>query len=168
VKAVFIGVIISVLVSPSAYAEEAQWERYQDQKHGYSFLFPADLLKPLENAPRENGIEFLSRNGQTKLKVLALQNADGVTPSQYRELIFREIGGYGDIRYGPQGQNWFVLSGFRGPNIYYQKIIFSCGGRMINGFALTYPRYLRRDYDYIVTKIEKNFHAVSGEYCPNR
>ena len=30
------------------------------------------------------------------------------------------------------GKSWFVLSGYRGETIYYQKVLFSCGDRIIN------------------------------------
>jgi hypothetical protein len=54
---------------------------------------------------------------------------------------------------------------FRGGSIYYQKVLFSCGGRVINAFALTYPRQQKREYDGIVTGIEKNFRTSSGPAC---
>jgi hypothetical protein len=79
--------------------------------------------------------------------------------------IIKEFPQYGEIDYGPMGQSWFVLSGVRGSSIYYQKIMFVCGGRVINAFALTYPEERKRAYDAIVTTIEKNFHQVSGPAC---
>jgi len=36
--------------------------------------------------------------------------------------------GYEDITYQTRGRSWFVLSGYRGDQIYYDKAIFSCGG----------------------------------------
>ena len=73
--------------------------------------------------------------------------------------------GYGGIDYGPRGSSWFVLSGVRGSSIYYQKVLFACGGRIINAFALTYPSAGKREYDSIVTTIEKGFRSTSGPAC---
>jgi hypothetical protein len=43
--------------------------------------------------------------------------------------------------------------------------MFSCRGRVINAFAMTYPSLEKREYDPIVTTIEKNFRASSGTGC---
>ena len=66
---------------------------------------------------------------------------------------------------GLWGQSWFVLSGARGDSIYYQKVLFACGGRIINAFALTYPEQQKREFDFVVTTIEKNFRPTAGPDC---
>jgi hypothetical protein len=58
-----------------------------------------------------------------------------------------------------------VLSGLRGDNIYYEKVLFACGGRIINAFALTYPQDRKLSFDPIVTGIEKSFRSSSGPAC---
>jgi hypothetical protein len=49
------------------------------------------------------------------------------------------------------------MSGYRGDDIYYEKVMFSCGGRVVNVFAITYPRSTRRIYDQVVERMEDNF-----------
>ena len=34
---------------------------------------------------------------------------------------------------------WFVLSRENHQNVFYEKVMFSCGGRVISSFALIYP-----------------------------
>jgi hypothetical protein len=148
-----------------ASAQARDWEWYRSQRFGYSLLFPADLLSPREESQSGQGVEFLSEDGRTKLKVLAVENKERVTAEEYRAKLIREFPQYGTIHYGPMGQSWFVLSGVRESSIYYQKIMFACGGRLINAFALTYPEEHKGAYDAIVTKIEKNFHPASGPAC---
>ena len=148
-----------------AWAQAGNWKSYRSERFGYRLLFPADLLSPPEESQNGEGVEFLSADGKTKLKVLAVENKDRITPEEYRAGIIREFPQYGVIHYGPMGQSWFVLSGMHGSSIYYQKIMFACGGRLINAFALTYPEEQKRAYDAIVTTIEKNFHTASGPAC---
>jgi hypothetical protein len=99
-----------------------------------------------------------------RLKVLGDYNAANVGLGDYRATILRELPEY-KLEYGPMGRSWFVLSGVRGDSIYYQKVLFVCGGRMINAFSLTYPSQLRREFDPIVTTIEKSFHPTAGIAC---
>ena len=49
------------------------------------------------------------------------------------------------------------MSGHRGTSIYYEKVMFSCGGQVVNVLALTYPESQRELYDSIVEDMEDNF-----------
>ncbi len=141
------------------------WERYRSALFGYSLLFPADVFKLQGESPNGQGQEFISGDGRAKLKVFAVHNMEGIGLDQYRATIMRDFSGRDKVEYGPMGQSWFVLSGVHGGSIYYQKVMFSCGGRVINAFALTYPREQKRTYDGIVTGIEKSFRPASGATC---
>ena len=50
-----------------------------------------------------------------------------------------------------------MLSGTRGDTMIYEKVMFSCSGRVINSFALVYPIDERHLYDPIVEGIEDSF-----------
>ena len=63
------------------------------------------------------------------------------------------------IHYRPRGNTWFVLSGEGDGKIFYEKVVFSCGGRMINSFALIYPAADRQIFDPIVERVEDTFRA---------
>lgn len=66
-------------------------------------------------------------------------------------------GGYDELTYRPRGRSWFVLSGYRGDTIYYEKVMFSCRGRVVNVFAITYPVNERDIYDPVVERMENVF-----------
>ena len=42
------------------------------------------------------------------------------------------FGGYEDVTYEPLGRSWFVVIGYHGDQIYYEKVIFSCGDPIVN------------------------------------
>ncbi len=160
-----LAVIFCLRPVHSAVDESATWETYRSERFGYSLLFPAYALEQRSETPDGRGVELSSTDGLVKLKALAADNTDNVSLSDYRAAILRELSGGNRLNYGPMGQSWFVLSGVRGDSIYYQKVIFACGGRVINAFAMTYPEQQRREFDPIVTTIEKNFHPTAGPDC---
>jgi hypothetical protein len=61
------------------------------------------------------------------------------------------------MTYVPQGRSWFVISGYRGDDIYYEKVMFSCGGGVVNVFAISYPERQRHLYDPVVEQMEDSF-----------
>jgi hypothetical protein len=68
-----------------------------------------------------------------------------------------KAGGYEDVTYRPRGRSWFVLSGYRDNDIYYEKVMFTCGGQVVNVMAITYPSEQRELYDSVVERMEDNF-----------
>jgi hypothetical protein len=165
-----LGVIMLATICGSGlvFAEPMQpldWETYRSERFGYSLLFPGRVLEEHSETPDGRGVELSSKDRSVRLKVLAADNTDNISVGDYRAAILREFSGAGQLQYGPMGQSWFVLSGVRGNSIYYQKVLFACGGRIINAFALTYPEQQRREFDPVVTTIEKNFRSTTGPDC---
>jgi hypothetical protein len=99
----------------------------------------------------------MTSDGRAKLLVGAIENLDDHSPATYQRFLTRQS--YPGLRvdYAPVGQNWAVLSGSRGSRMIYEKVMFSCGGRVINSFALVYPLDERQFYDPIVEAIEDSF-----------
>jgi hypothetical protein len=155
-------------------ARAAEWVSYRNARFGYSLLYPADIFLPApgETAPgggdggahpkagasegAEDGRKFRSRDGRAKLVAFATFNSD-FTPEEYRETILKEFKGYDRITYGPTSKTWFVLSGFRGGDIYYQKVMFSCGGKVINALSVTFPAEQKPLYAPLIERMEDNF-----------
>ncbi len=164
----FIIVLAVFCGSRLVFAEWLQpldWETYRSERFGYSLLFPPRVLEHHSETPDGRGVEFSSKDGLERLKILAADNSGNISIGAYRAAIVREFSGSNQLQYGPMGQSWFVLSGVRGGSIYYQKVLFACGGRTINAFAMTYPEEKRRAFDPVVTTIEKNFHPTAGPDC---
>ena len=54
------------------------------------------------------------------------------------------------------------MRGYRGDQIYYEKTIFSCSGRVVNIFAIAYPAAERRRFDPVVERMEDEFKGARG------
>src|SRR6476660_5909249 len=96
------------------------------------------------------GFHYLAANG-------AWDNHDGATPEHFKRWMIENAGGYEEITYQPRGRSWFVLSGYRGDQIYYEKVMFSCGGRVVNILAIAYPTSERGQFDPVVDRMEDTF-----------
>ena len=93
----------------------------------------------------------------------ALENREVHTVGSYMNMIRQHsYQGY-HVDYAPRGATWFVLSGENDRDVFYEKVIFSCSGRLINSFALIYPIESKREFDPIVEGIEKTFRP--GQEC---
>jgi hypothetical protein len=146
--------------------QAAEWTDYRNEKFGYSLLYPADIFAPapaqstqsarLPDHADEGGRSFRSHDGRARLVVLATPNSD-FTPEEYRETILKEFKGYDRVTYGPKGKTWFVLSGFRDNDIYYQKVMFSCANKIINALSISFPAAEKPLYAPLVERMEDNF-----------
>jgi hypothetical protein len=58
-----------------------------------------------------------------------------------------------------------VISGYRGDAIYYEKVMFSCAGQVVNVLAISYPKEARSLYDPVVEQMEDSFRPSSR--CPS-
>ena len=161
-----IGVILLLylVAISSVSAATRTWTNERDPALGFNFSYPRDLFQRTEGDGKPSFHYFVSRDAEAKLMVGAWNNEAGQTPSEFKQWLLANTGGYDATTYVPRGRTWFVLSGYRGDDIYYEKVMFSCAGSVVNVFAITYPQGLRRQYDPVVEQIEDNFRPSNR--CP--
>jgi hypothetical protein len=136
---------------------EQGWTDYRNERFGFSLRYPGDLFEPEKTSEAGDGQVFVSRDGAARLLVGALQNDAGQSPAAYQDYIARQsYAGY-RIDYRRLAGNWFVLSGEGGGKTFYEKVMFSCAGRLINSFAMVYPTDQRDTFDRVVEGMEKSF-----------
>lgn len=161
----FILLFMIALASPApanAARDDLGWTSYRNERYGFSFSYPAAVFAFDRASERDDGLAFESPDGGAKLLAGAFQNDDGHTVESYRRYIANKSYGGAGVDYAPRGRNWFVLSGERDGGMYYEKVMFSCGGALINSFALVYPVAERGFYDPIVERMENSFRPGSG------
>ena len=164
-RRVFCLLLACFALAAPAQAREAAvgWMPYLNERYGFSFRYPAGLFEPERRTEAGDGEMFASVRGNARLLVGAFENADGHTIESYMNYIRKKsYSGYG-VEYSPRGQTWFVLSGENAQNVFYEKVMFSCAGRVISSFALIYPISSKAMFDPIVEGIEKTFR--SGQNC---
>jgi hypothetical protein len=142
-------------------AQASQWTTLQDTRFGYSYSYPAEMFAPTEGQ-RPSFYYFGSNETDAKFLVGAWNNKEGATPQEFKQWMLTHAEGYEDIPYQPRGRSWFVLSAHRGDQIYYEKAIFSCSGRVVNVIAIAYPEAERQRFDQVVERMEDSFKSGRG------
>ena len=142
------------------------WVPYVNDRFGFTFRYPVGVFEPDRRAEAGDGEVFTEVGGHARLLVGAFENAGGHSIQSYMNFIRTEsYSGY-NVDYAPRGQTWFVLSGENDQSVFYEKVMFSCSGRLISSFALIYPVPRKAMFDPVVAGIEKTFKPATncGQY----
>jgi hypothetical protein len=154
------------LAPAQAQPGDRDWVAYRNERYGVFLRYPADVLQPERTSEAGDGQVFVSRDGNARLLVGALPNSDRQSPAAYQEQIARESYPDYHVTYRRVSGSWFALSGEGNGKTFYEKVIFSCNGRLINSFAMIYPTAQSGLFDRVVEGIEKSFRAGTAT-CPD-
>ncbi len=135
------------------------WQSYRNERFGLSLSYPSDVFQIERTSEAGDGVVFAAHGTDARMLVGALPNRDGQSVAAYQDFVARKSYAAYRIHYRPRGATWFVLSGEGDGKIFYEKVVFSCGGRLINSFALIYPAADRQTFDPIVERVEDTFRA---------
>ena len=161
-RPVFTTLIILLFSVPLGAQEGTSpggWQSYRNERFGLSLSYPGEVFQIERTSEAGDGVVFRARGTDARMLVGALPNRDRHTVATYQDLVARKSYAAYQIHYRPRGNTWFVLSGEGDGKIFYEKVVFSCGGRLINSFALIYPAADRQTFDPIVERVEDTFRA---------
>jgi hypothetical protein len=161
---VFYSIFLSLTACPLTGAMAA-WQSEHDPEMGFRFSYPSELFQRTEGDGKPGFHYFASPDSEAKFLAGGWDNAAGQSPASLKRWMIENVGGYDELTYRPRGRSWFVLSGYRGDTIYYEKVMFSCRDRLVNVFAITYPTSQRKLYDSVVERMEDVF--KTGTRCPS-
>jgi hypothetical protein len=156
--------IFLALTAVSFTGAMGAWRSERDPEIGFTFSYPSELFEPTEGDDKPFFHYFASEDSEAKFLVGGWDNSAGQSPASLKRWMMENVGGYDELTYRPRGRSWFVLSGYRGDTIYYEKVMFSCRKRVVNVFAITYPVGQRDLYDAVVERMEDAF--TPGAHCP--
>ena len=158
-----VALLVYFAAISSVSAATRPWAYERDPGLGFHFSYPRDVFQRTGGEAKPSFHYFVSRDAEAELMVGAWNNA-GQTPTEFKRWLLANTGGYDQMTYVPRGRSWFVISGYRGDDIYYEKVMFSCAGSVVNIFAITYPQGLRHEYDRVVERMENSFRPSNR--CP--
>ena len=141
----------------------AGWVQHRNDKYGFSLEYPGDIFKLERTTETGDGHAFVSEDGKARLLVGALENTSRFTTAAYQNHVAQQAYGTFKVTDRPISKSWFSLSGESNEEIFYEKVIFSCAGRMISSFAMIYSIERRDEFDPLVERIEESFRA--GASC---
>jgi len=141
----------------------AGWSLERDPELGFAYSYPSGLFGRIEGDGKPSFHYFASEGSEAKFLVGGWNNVAGQSPESFKRWVIKNVGGYDELTYRPRGRSWFVLSGYRADKIYYEKVMFSCRGQLVNVLAITYPVSQRDIYDPVVERMENTFKP--GSQC---
>jgi hypothetical protein len=136
---------------------------YLNERFGFQLAYPSAVFEPGEAPDGGQGMVFTSRDGAAQLLVSAGRNTSGETLGSYRRFVLSKSYPDARIEYAPVRGSWFVLSGTNGDTMFYERITFRCGGKVIYGWQMTYPVAERQIYDPIVEAVHRSYRPGNGE-----
>lgn len=150
----FLTAFIVLVVAGTTGAAQTLRE-YFDGGTGTLALVPADW-QPSGDDPKWEGTRFFSRDREAWLAVWGKRDIEH-TPRVYQKMVAEAAGDR--VTYSRRGQNWFVVSGFKGDRIFYVKAIRRCGRETWHQVAFEYPAERKRAYDSLVTAVSQSLRA---------
>jgi hypothetical protein len=110
----------------------------------------------------KNVIRYVSPDGTAALTLRDAAAGGRSIASVYASMVRRDGD---DITYRRKARSWFVLSGYRGGDIFYTRVDRACGGRRLHALELTYPRAAKRRMDAQVARMSHNLPRFQ-HICP--
>ncbi len=165
-KWLFVFAVLSAIVPAMTFAAAARagnWLTYQNDRYGTTIDYP-DQFKPEPPPDANDGRRFNSADG-AKFAVYAAYALDS-TLADIQEFTLKNLAPGAVVTYKTKGDNWFVISGTAGANIFYQRHLLSHGGQMSETFSMTYPAAAKQSYDAVVARMAKSFRAGKGFQSP--
>lgn len=168
VKACFAsGLVLTLGLAASGLALAAgdwrkSWVTLENERHGFLIAYPGKVFRPQAEPTTDEGRVLYSADGRAQLLVGAFVNDEGISLKDYRRYLIEDQYAGADIQYAPVRRRWFVLSGTIGEMEFYERVSFTCGGRLINSWAMIYPHAENRFYDRVVEAVARTYSPGAG------
>lgn len=136
----------------------ATYNTYANARFGYSIAYPVGILYPQGEADNGDGQKFLSRDGRATMLVYGGHQIDSVPVSDIYEAASKEKSLNGASRTVTMKllkKDWFVISGYAGGRVFYQKTMLKDG--VIKTFIIEYDRSQKPLYDPITARVARSF-----------
>lgn len=152
------GMFGAVLAGVSMFAGTASADTltYENARFGTTVTFPAHVFRQaMEPPPRGEGMTFLSADGAS-MAVFAMNNALDETPETLALQSDSGTEADGRVTYSRVSDDWVVVSGFEGEEIFYKRFEFG-NDNIIHGLLIKYPSSRRDVYDALIGDIAESF-----------
>lgn len=139
-----------------------EWVTVKNERHGFAIAYPSQVFEQKGPPTTDQARLFVSKDGKAQLLVGAFENTDHDSLETYRKFLLDDHYAGANIDYAPVRRRWFVLSGTHNGQAFYQRVAFTCGGKLINSWAMLYPASEGKTYDRVVEAIARTFTPGAG------
>lgn len=162
----FILFRVTAAIAQPALPPVDTWTVYENARFGYRLVYPGAWFEAGPESPRGDGRAFNTPDGRARIAVFGASNSEAMSLLEYRATVLELQGLDQELTYSPIGNTWFVLSGYQSDEIYYQKVMFSCGGRIINVLSIDFPAAEKPRFAPMIEKVEDRFRTGVGYDTP--
>jgi hypothetical protein len=149
-------------ISASAADWRRDWATLHNERHGFLIAYPVEVFAQKSDPTTDEGRVLYSIDDHAQLLVGAFANEDASSLAEYRDFLLKEQYAGAAIDYAPVHDTWFVVSGTIGDREFYERVTFTCGGRLINSWAMVYPHAENRFYDRVVEAVARTYTPGAG------
>lgn len=149
---------IALLLQNSKFFAQTGFNQYCNARFGFCISYP-NTFKGQGESENGDGQEFISADGKCSLLVYRdyreafyESEAECKTQSYFSDITSDETK---QVTYKKKAENFYVVSGYQGSMIFYQKTIFTEQGMMTAIF--TYPTAQKAKYDSYCSKLLDTF-----------
>jgi hypothetical protein len=138
------------------------WERYTNERFGTMADVPRHLFGLVEPPPANgDGREFKAEDG-AGLWIYGSFGPSVVTDTfqEYKAWLLKQ-NDLDRLTYKAEGKNWLVLSGTKGTNIVYMKIMEGCGAA--HEVHIEYAAQNKKLYDPVVARLSQSLACNSPQ-----
>lgn len=140
------------------------WSTYSNDRYGTTIDYPDRFVaQPPPDA--DDGLKFKSNDG-AEFSIFAFYNTLDFDVPGFEVFTVEHLDAGSVITYRASGSTWFVLSGTRGNDIFYERQMLSYRKEMAEGFVIVYPAKLKAIYAPIVARMAKSFRSGKGFQSP--
>jgi len=163
-----LGVLASCMAASSAPQDQG-WTTYQSGNAGLVFEYPAAIFSVQKGDPTDAlkartsdraGRELTTADGRAILQIGTFPNLDNATIDQLKRRAIDASYRDAKLDYNRTAGNWYVVSGTRGAETFYERVHFSCNGRRVDIWAVTYPTAEAVMFDALVDDMARRFRPI--------
>jgi len=146
---------------PSAPSLAGQSTGRIERRSNIAALIPRDWqLEPADD--HWQGTRFVSPTGTAWLALYARSAVDESREERFKATAFVEDE---EVTYLRGERDWLAVSGFRGDQIFYRKMVLACGERQWRHVAFEYPAKEKRKFDQLVSRMSRALVRARDEDC---
>ena len=157
---------LSGIADAAPAGRDLGWTTYRSEGFDLVFDYPARVFTTVEEDPTtaleprirdRAGRSFTTQDGRATLQVGAFQNIDRLDAAGLRTRALKTSYAGAAIDYDRLAANWFVLSGRRADEMFYERVTVTCSGRRIDVWQMSYPIADRAFFDRVVEEMARKY-----------
>ena len=157
----------SLLLVLAPLQAQNTYRTYRNARFGTIVQYPANLVVAKPESDNGDGRKFVSRDNQIELTIYAFNNVRNRSAEGEMNRAIRDWRrDAARLTYQKAGSGWFVLSGYIGDDIFYEKTLLR--GQVFHSLIWQYPKSLRSNLDAPVTRSVRTFTTSAALDTPRK